>query len=86
VIRVPAGQDLFAGIAGPQTGRIGSQLTGGGPQVFIPRVDERWLVTPLSPAERVAVGGAAVSAGGGMRLPEAVPEQPDHDARMGAPR
>lgn len=87
VIRVPAGQEIFTGIAAPQIGpRIGSQLTGGGPQVFIPRVDERWLVTPLTPAERLFVGGTAVTAGGGMRLPEALPDPVGQPADPSGPR
>lgn len=87
VIRVPAGQEIFTGVAGPQVGpRIGSRLTGGGPQVYIPRVDENWLVVPLTPAERLAVGGSAVTAGGGMRLPEALPDQHDGNVPAGAPR
>ncbi len=40
-IQVPAGTRIFDGFAAPQGG-----LLGGGSQVYIPRVDPRWIVNP----------------------------------------
>jgi RHS repeat-associated protein len=46
-IRVPAGTTIYEGAAAPQLGRGGiPSLLGGGAQVFIPRIDPAWLVTP----------------------------------------
>ena len=38
-IRVPKGQTIYEGFAAPQGG-----LQGGGSQVFIPKVDPKWMV------------------------------------------
>jgi hypothetical protein len=42
-IRVPAGTEVFIGVAAPQP-IPGGSLIGGGSQVYIPRVDPAWLV------------------------------------------
>lgn len=72
-IRVPAGERMFTGPAGPQRGGdFASSMSGGGPQVLIPRVDEAWVVRPLTPAERWAVGGQATAAGAGTLAADAL--------------
>ncbi len=46
-IRVPAGTTIYKGAATPQVGTGGlPSLLGGGNQVYIPRIDPSWLVTP----------------------------------------
>lgn len=42
-LRVPAGTTIFEGAAAPQSTGVG-QLIGGGNQVYIPKVDPKWLV------------------------------------------
>jgi hypothetical protein len=76
-IRVPAGERLFAGPAAPQSGHgLSSAMAGGGPQVLIPHVNEAWLVRPLTPAERVVVGGQALGAGGATLTLDALTNGP----------
>ncbi|HEX6391959.1 MAG TPA: RHS repeat-associated core domain-containing protein [Acidimicrobiales bacterium] len=43
-IRVPAGTEIFEGIAGPQSIAGGGSLLGGGSQVYIPWVNPDWLL------------------------------------------
>ena len=42
-IRVPVGTTIFEGAVGPQSTGVG-QLLGGGSQVYIPRVDPKWII------------------------------------------
>lgn len=39
---VPRGTAIYEGVAGPQSTGVG-QLLGGGSQVYVPRVDTKWL-------------------------------------------
>ncbi len=46
-IRVPAGTTIYEGAVAPQVGKFGTpSLLGGGNQVYIPRVDPSWFVSP----------------------------------------
>jgi hypothetical protein len=47
VIRVPKGTKIFEGYAAPQTSEVGTraELTGGGPQIYIKEIDQKWAVS-----------------------------------------